>query len=312
MRRLIIIAGPTAVGKTTYAIRLAQELDTEIISCDSRQFYQEMDIGVARPSPEELAAAKHHFIACRSVTKPYNVYDYEHDVLRLLDTLFEKHETVIAAGGSGLYIDAICNGINIMPDPTHELRAELSSRIANGELPALLEELKQLDPDYYAIVDRNNPIRIQRAIEVIRTSGQPYSKLIGKPLPKRNFEISITVLDRERDEMRDRIYRRVDMMVDNGLLDEARGLLPFRNINTLNTVGYRELFEYFDGKCTLEEAITNIKNHTWQYAKKQVTWLKRYERMYSSFFRSCEGIPSFFRSCERTKARKHAGRGQNG
>ncbi len=312
MRRLIIIAGPTAVGKTAYAIRLAQELDTEIISCDSRQFYQEMDIGVARPSPEELAAVKHHFIACRSVTKPYNVYDYEHDVLRLLDTLFEKHETVIAAGGSGLYIDAICNGINIMPDPTPELRAELSSRIANGELPALLDELKQLDPEYYAIVDRNNPIRIQRALEVIRTSGQPYSKLIGKPLPKRNFEISIIVLDRERDEMRDRIYRRVDMMVDNGLLDEAQGLLPFRNINTLNTVGYRELFEYFDGKCTLEEAITNIKNHTWQYAKKQVTWLKRYERMYSSFFRSCEIFSSFFRSCERTKARKHAGRGQNG
>ena len=276
MPRLIVIAGPTAVGKTAYAIRLAQELGTEIISCDSRQFYKELNIGVARPTPDELASAKHHFIACRSVTNPYNVYDYEHDAMDLLEKLFSEHDTVVAVGGSGLYIDALCNGINFMPDPTPELRAELSGRIANGELPALLEELKVLDPDYYAVVDRNNPIRIQRALEVIRMSGQPYSQLISRPLPKRNFEITKIALQRDRDELRDRIYRRVDQMIDEGLIEEVKSLLPYRNINTLNTVGYKELFEYLDGKSTLDQAIVNIKNHTWQYAKKQLTWLKRY------------------------------------
>lgn len=277
--RLIVIAGPTAVGKTAYAIQLAKELGTEIISCDSRQFYEELNIGVARPTPDELASVRHHFIACRSVTKPYNVYDYEHDAMDLLDTLFVNHDTVVAVGGSGLYIDALCNGINYMPDPTPELRAELSGRIANGELPALLEELQRQDPDYYAIVDRSNPIRIQRALEVIRMSGQPYSSLINKPLPRRNFEITKLALNRERDDLRDRIYRRVDQMVTEGLVEEAHNLLPYREINTLNTVGYKELFAYFDGKCDLAEAITNIKNHTWQYAKKQITWLKRYSNI---------------------------------
>lgn len=277
MKRLIIIAGPTAVGKTTYAIQLAQELETEIISFDSRQFYEELNIGVARPSTEELATVKHHFIACRSVAEPYNVYDYEHDAIKLLDTLFLSHNDVVAVGGSGLYIDALCQGINLMPDPTPELRAELSSRIANGELPNLLDELKRLDPDYYAVVDRNNPIRIQRALEVIRTSGRPYSELINKPFPKRNFEIKKIALNRDREQLRNRIYNRVNQMVTEGLLDEVKSLLPYRNINTLNTVGYKELFEYFDGKTNLDQAITNIKNHTWQYAKKQLTWLKRYK-----------------------------------
>lgn len=279
MKRLIIIAGPTAVGKTAYAIQLAQELETEIISFDSRQFYEELNIGVARPSTEELATVKHHFIACRSVAEPYNVYDYEHDAIKLLDTLFLSHNDVVAVGGSGLYIDAICQGINLMPDPTPELRAELSSRIANGELQNLLDELKRLDPDYYAVVDRNNPIRIQRALEVIRTSGRPYSELINKPLPKRNFEIKIIALNRDREQLRDRIYNRVNQMVTEGLLEEVKSLLPYRNINTLNTVGYKELFEYFDGKTNLDQAITNIKNHTWQYAKKQLTWLKRYKNI---------------------------------
>lgn len=279
VKRLIVIAGPTAVGKTAYAIELAQQLRTEIISCDSRQFYSELNIGVARPTSEELAAVKHHFIACRSVTRPYNVYDYEHDAMRLLEQLFEKHEDVIAVGGSGLYIDALCQGINFMPDPAPELRAELSGRIANGELPQLLDELKRLDPTYYAVVDRNNPIRIQRALEVIRTSGCPYSEVINKPLPKRSFQITKIALNRDRDVLRDRIYQRVDQMVAEGLIEEAQSLLNYRNINTLNTVGYKELFDHFDGKTTLDQALTNIKNHTWQYAKKQLTWLKRYDNI---------------------------------
>lgn len=277
MKRLIVIAGPTAVGKTAYAIQLARQLGTEIISCDSRQFYSELNIGVARPTSDELAAVKHHFIACRSVTEPYNVYDYEHDAMQLLERMFEIHDDVVAVGGSGLYIDALCQGINYMPDPTPELRAELSGRIANGELPQLLDELKQQDPEYYAVVDKSNPIRIQRALEVIRTSGQPYSKMINKGLPKRPFEIVKIALNRDRDVLRDRIYRRVDMMIKDGLVDEVESLLPYRNINTLNTVGYKEIFSYLDGKSTLDEAVTSIKNHTWQYAKKQLTWLKRYD-----------------------------------
>ena len=279
MKRLIVIVGPTAIGKTAAAIEVARQLETEIVSCDSRQFYKELDIGVARPSPEELAAAKHHFIACRSVTEPYNAFDYEHDALNTLSTIFESHDTAVAVGGSGLYVDALCNGINLLPDPTPELRAELSQKIANGHLDELLGELQRLDPEYYAIVDRQNPMRIQRALETIYTSGQPYSSLIGKKLPQRPFDIVKIGLQCERTELKERIYRRVDMMMGQGLLDEVRSLLPFRSLNTLNTVGYKEVFEYLDGRCTIGQATTNIKNHTWQYAKKQLTWLKRYNEI---------------------------------
>lgn len=276
MKRLIVIVGPTAIGKTATAVRMAQQMHTEIISCDSRQFYNEMNIGVARPSPDELEAAKHHFIACRSVSNPYNVYDFEHDALALLDSLFVNHDTVIAVGGSGLYIDALCKGINLMPDPSPELRNELSSRIANGQLDLLISELKRLDPDYYNVVDLKNPIRIQRALEVIYTSGLPYSQLIGKPLPDRPFEIEKIGLRCQRDTLRQRIYSRVEIMMTQGLLQEAESLIPYRHLNTLNTVGYKELFSYFDGKCTLQQAVTDIKNHTWQYAKKQISWFARY------------------------------------
>ena len=279
MKRLIVIVGPTAIGKTAAAIEVARQLQTEIVSCDSRQFYKELDIGVARPSPEELAAAKHHFIACRSVTEPYNAFDYEHDALNTLSTIFESHDTAVAVGGSGLYVDALCNGINLLPDPTPELRAELSQKIANGHLDELLGELQRLDPEYYAIVDRQNPMRIQRALETIYTSGQPYSSLIGKKLPQRPFDIVKIGLQCERTELKERIYRRVDMMMGQGLLDEVHSLLPFRSLNTLNTVGYKEVFEYLDDRCTIGQATTNIKNHTWQYAKKQLTWLKRYDEI---------------------------------
>lgn len=276
MKRLIVIVGPTAIGKTATAVRMAQQMHTEIISCDSRQFYNEMNIGVARPSPDELEAAKHHFIACRSVSNPYNVYDFEHDALALLDSLFVNHDTVIAVGGSGLYIEALCKGINLMPDPSPELRNELSSRIANGQLDQLISELKRLDPDYYNVVDLKNPIRIQRALEVIYTSGLPYSQLIGKPLPDRPFKIEKIGLRCQRDTLRQRIYSRVEIMMTQGLLQEAESLIPYRHLNTLNTVGYKELFSYFDGKCTLQQAVTDIKNHTWQYAKKQISWFARY------------------------------------
>ena len=275
MKRLIVIVGPTAIGKTAAAIEVARHLETEIVSCDSRQFYKELDIGVARPSPEELAAAKHHFIACRSVTEPYNAFDYEHDALNTLSTIFESHDTAVAVGGSGLYVDALCDGINLLPDPTPELRAELSQKIASGHLDELLGELQRLDPEYYAIVDRQNPMRIQRALETIYTSGQPYSSLIGKKLPQRPFDIVKIGLQCERTELKERIYRRVDMMMGQGLLDEVHSLLPFRSLNTLNTVGYKELFNYLDGEWDLATAVERIKKNTRVYAKKQMTWFQK-------------------------------------
>lgn len=279
MKRLIVIVGPTAIGKTATAIEVAKALKTEIVSCDSRQFYKEMNIGVARPSPEELAAAKHHFIACRSAMQPYNVFDFEQDALAVLNNIFKSNDNAVAVGGSGLYIDALCQGINFMPDPTPELRNDLSSKIANGQLSVLLDELQKLDPEYYAVVDRNNPIRIQRALEVIYTSGQKYSTFISKTLPAREFEILKIGLYCDREQLKDRIYRRVDQMMAMGLVDEVKSLLPFRNLNTLNTVGYKELFPYIDGQKSLDTAVTEIKNHTWQYAKKQITWLKRYKEI---------------------------------
>ena len=277
MKTLHVILGSTASGKTAYAIGLAQRLGTEIISCDSRQFYSELSIGVARPSPSELASAKHHFIACRPVAKPYNAFDFGDDAIALLEHLFAKHDDVVAVGGSGLYVDALCHGINHLPDPTPELRATLSRRVAEGQLPSMLDELRDLDPDYYAVVDRDNPIRIQRALEVCLTAGVPYSSLLNKPLPPRNFKIVKRAIHRDRDTLRDRIYRRVDSMMEQGLLDEVKSLVPLRNLTALNTVGYKELFAYLDGSCSLQQAVTNIKNNTWHYAKKQLTWLKRYK-----------------------------------
>lgn len=278
LKQLIIVAGPTAVGKTAHAIELAQKYGTEIVSCDSRQFYRELNIGVARPSLDELNAVPHHFIACRSVEQPYNVYDYEHDAMMVVNTLFQSHDVVIAVGGSGLYIDSLVNGINYMPDPAPGLRERLTNDIAEGKLPEMLDKLRELDPEYYAVVDHSNPIRIQRALEVILTSGKTYTSFISKPLKNRDFDIKTIVLERSREELRDRINRRVDQMIDDGLLEEAKSLIHLRKLNTLNTVGYKEIFDHIDGKCSLPEAIVEIKNHTWQYARKQLNWLKRYMR----------------------------------
>lgn len=277
MKTLVVIVGPTASGKTESAITLAKALNTEIISCDSRQFYKELDIGVARPSPEELAAVPHHFIASRSVIHPYNAYQYEHEALELLNKLFSHNDTVIAVGGSGLYIDALCNGINFLPDPTPELRKALSKKIADGGLPEMLDELQNLDPEYYAIVDKQNPIRIQRALETIISAGCKYSELLSKPLEPRPFRIIKIGIKSERDELRQRISLRTERMIEQGLVDEVSGLQKYRELNTLNTVGYKEIFSFLDNLTTLQKAVTEIKNHTWQYAKKQLTWFARYD-----------------------------------
>jgi tRNA dimethylallyltransferase len=276
--RLILILGPTASGKTAQAIQLAQQLKTEIVSCDSRQFYSEMDIGVARPSAEELASVPHHFIACRSVHKPYNVFTFEQDALRLLDSLFQRHETVIAVGGSGLYIEALCHGISVLPDPTPELREMLQQKLRNEGVESLRIMLRTLDPDYYVQVDLANGVRIQRALEVCLTAGKPYSQLVSQPRQPRPFNIETIVIERSRDELRERINRRVDQMIADGLEEEARRLYPLRHLTALNTVGYKEFFTLWDrhGLATPIPTLSDaIKLNTWHYAKKQLTWLKK-------------------------------------
>ncbi len=277
MPKLIIIAGPTAVGKTAYAVRLARELGTEIISCDSRQFYRELRIGVARPTDEELSIAPHHFIACRSVSDPYNIFDYRQDALKVARQLFENHDTVLAVGGSGLYIDALLHPVAPMPDPTPELRRQLQDM----PLDEKRAQLRLLDPDYYARVDLRNPMRLQRALEVCLTTGRPYSQVIAendqrKPSPH-PWQTEVQVLTMDRADLRRRIDLRVDQMMHDGLLDEVRSLLSYRTLNTLNTVGYRELFPVVDGVAELEAAVDAIKLNTWHYARKQMTWMRRYE-----------------------------------
>ena len=273
MKRLLVIAGPTAIGKTAHAVRLALELDTEIISCDSRQFYREMCIGVARPSNAELQAVPHHFIACRSVTEPYNIYDYSQDAMHLLERLFQDHDTVIAVGGSGLYIDALRGNISRLPNPTPELRARLQAM----PLEEKRFQLRLLDPDYYSRVDLHNPVRLQRALEVCLMTGRPYSEVIAQQSPaQRPFKVEIQMLEMDRNQLRQRIDQRVDLMMQEGLLEEVRSLLPYRHLNTLQTVGYRELFPVIDGTEKLDDAVAAIKLNTWHYARKQLTWMQRY------------------------------------
>ena len=242
-KTLFVIVGPTAIGKTATAIRLAQQLGTEILSCDSRQFYKELNIGVARPSEEELAAAKHHFIANLSIHDNYNVSMYEHGSLALLDDLFATHDTAVAVGGSGLYVDALCQGITVMPDPDPEIRAQLKQTLKTEGIESLRNQLRILDPDYYYSTEIANPLRIIRGLEMCLTTGRPFSQIRKSDIKERPFDIVKIGLQCPREELYNRINLRVDQMVGNGLEDEARGLLPYRHLNALNTVGYKELFD---------------------------------------------------------------------
>lgn len=267
------MAGPTAVGKTAYAVQLAQQLGTEIISCDSRQFYREMEIGVARPSVDELAAVPHHFIACRSVTEPYNIYDYEHDAMRVVSRLFEQHDCVVAVGGSGLYIDALLATPACLPNPSAELRCQIQAM----SLEEKRLQLRLLDPDYYTRVDLRNPVRLQRALEVCLTAGRPYSTILAEQTAvPRPFVTEVRVLSLPSADLRQRIDLRVDAMIQAGLVEEVRSLIRFRHLTTLNTVGYRELFPLIDGTDVLEHAVEKIKLNTWHYARKQMTWMRKY------------------------------------
>ena len=272
---LIVIAGPTASGKTAFAIKMAQALNTVILSADSRQFYKEMSIGTAAPTEEELRQVQHYFVHHISIEDKYDVADYERDALQLLDELFKTHDAVIMTGGSGLFIDAVCNGIDAMPDVEPEIREKAQKLYDEGGLKALQDEVQRLDPGYFALVDQQNPRRLQRALEVCYQTGQPFSSFrSGNPI-QRDFDIKKYAILWDRQALINRIDKRVDLMIEQGLLDEAKALYPKRHLNALNTVGYKELFAYFDGQCTLDEAVEQIKIHTRQYAKRQMTWLRK-------------------------------------
>jgi len=275
-KKLIVVAGPTAVGKTEYAIKLAKEIETEIISADSRQIYKEMKIGTARPTPEELAQVKHHFIATHSVTEYYNASKYEFEAIELIENLFKKYDNLVVGGGSGLYIDAILFGIDDLPAIDQNIRRELQEKFQNEGLESLRFMLKKLDPVYYDRVDLKNPKRILKALEVAIQTGKPYSSFLTGKAKKRNFEFEIIILNKERNVLHERINKRVDIMIENGLIDEARNLLKYRHLTPLKTVGYRELFDFFDNKIDLQTAIELIKRNTRRYARRQITWFKKY------------------------------------
>jgi tRNA dimethylallyltransferase len=275
MPTLRIILGPTAVGKTDYAIAEALRVGSPVVSCDSRQLYRELRIGVARPDDAQLAAVPHYFIADRSISEPCSAGAYELEALQLLEKLFHDHETVVMAGGSGLYIDALCNGLDDFPDADPELRAQLSERLRTEGVAALRADLRVLDPETYATIDPANGQRIVRALEVTIATGRKYSSFKTHPAKERPFTIVKTGLKRLRPELYARIDARVDRMMEEGLLEEARALLPHRSFPALNTVGYKELFDYFDGRYNLAEAVRLIKRNTRHYAKKQLTWWAR-------------------------------------
>jgi tRNA dimethylallyltransferase len=275
-KHLVYVAGPTASGKTVVSIALAKWLDTEIISCDSRQFFKELKIGAAPPSAQELAQAKHHFIHHLSVNQPYNAGMFSRDAERVLEAIFLKRDEAILTGGSGLYADALLYGFDDLPEADKKQRANLQHELKQNGLQCLQKRLQNLDPDYYVQADINNPHRVIRALEVIQSSGQKMSELQQKKQKAVAFKTTILVMDWPREELYARINQRVDNMIARGLEEEARTLLPFAHLQTLNTVGYKEWFAHFRGEMTKEETISQIKQNTRRFAKRQLTWLRRY------------------------------------
>ncbi|RED96635.1 tRNA (adenosine(37)-N6)-dimethylallyltransferase MiaA [Marinoscillum furvescens] len=279
---LLSVVGPTAVGKTAFAIQLAQHFKTEIISADSRQFYREMEIGTAKPDADELAAARHHFINSHAIQEHYSVGMYERDALLLLDRLFQKYDVVIAVGGSGLFFKALWEGLDDMPEVDLNVRAQLNATFQKEGLDPLLKELEAEDPIYYDQVDRHNHQRVIRALEVIRSSGKPFSafrKGEDADKPKRPFTNVKVGLTMDREVLFDRINQRMDQMIAQGLFKEAMDLMPYKDHNALQTVGYTEIFRYLEGAYDKEEAIRLLKRNSRRYAKRQMTWFRRDEEI---------------------------------
>jgi tRNA dimethylallyltransferase len=274
-KTLIIVLGPTAIGKTSLSIQLAKHFNTEIISADSRQFYKELLIGAAPPSAKELSEVKHHFIQHLSVSQDYNVGKFEEDAILNIEELFTKNDKVIMVGGSGLYIDAICKGFDKMPETPSEIREEVISLYKKNGIEFLQNEVQQKDPVFYNEVDRNNPQRLLRALEVMYSTNKTFSSFRNKKDKKRNFKIIKIGLETDRELLYNRINQRVDIMMENGLLQEVKSLTHFKNKNSLQTVGYKELFEHLEGNITMEEALNKIKQNSRRFAKRQITWFKK-------------------------------------
>ncbi len=276
---LIVVVGPTGSGKSALAVELAKHYGAPIISTDSRQVYRGLPIGTAQPTADELAAAKHYFIADREVEDNFNCGRYETEALALLEELFRDNRYVVAVGGSGLYVKALCEGMDSLPEADDAVREMLKSRLESEGIGSLVEELRRLDPKYAEEVDLCNPARVMRALEVCLTTGKPYSEQRSGTVAERWFNIVKIGTDMPRDVLYERIDRRVDMMVEEGLVEEARAMYPKRALNSLQTVGYREMFDYFDGTITLAEAIELVKRNSRRYAKRQLTWFRRDEEI---------------------------------
>ena len=278
-KTLIVITGPTAVGKTALCLDLAQHFGIPIINADSRQIYKELKIGTASPTDEQLAKVKHYFVGTLSLNDYYSASLFEQQTMEILEREFAKSDYALMAGGSMMYIDAVCDGIDDIPTVDDVTRETLKSRLANEGLETLVEELRHLDPEYYEIVDKQNPRRVVHGLEICLMTGKTYTSFRKREKKQRPFRIIKIGLNREREELYNRINLRVDQMMDEGLLDEARNLYPMRHMNALNTVGYKEMFAYLDGKWTLEEAVERIKGNTRRYARKQLTWYKKDEQI---------------------------------
>lgn len=287
------IVGPTGIGKTALSIELAKYLKTEIISCDSRQFYKELKIGTAAPSSEELSLVPHHFIGNLSIAQDYSVGDFEKDALRKINELFNKYDQLIMVGGSGLYEKAVNEGLDDFPDIDSKVREDLMVEIQEKGLSYLQEELKKNDPEYYSQVDYNNPQRVMRALEIFRGTGKPYSSFRKNLVEKRNFTSVKIGLTASRDLIYDRINKRVDLMMEKGLLEEVISLQSYRHKNALQTVGYKELFDYLDGNSSLEFAVSEIKKNSRRYAKRQLTWYRRDESVNWFDYQSTQEIVDF-------------------
>ena len=277
MNTLIVITGPTAVGKTELCLRIAEKFNIPVINADSRQIFRGMQIGTAAPTPEQRKRVRHYFVDLLELDEYYNASMYEQDVMKLLYSMFKDKDNAIAllTGGSMMYIDAVCNGIDDIPTISDEVRLLYKQRLEKEGLTTLLQELKVKDPQYYDFVDKNNPRRVVHGLEICHQTGRTYSSFRVKEKKQRPFKIIKIALNRDREELYSRINRRVDEMMENGMVEEARLLLPYRSLNALNTVGYKELFRYFDGEWTMEEAIERIKGNTRRYARKQLTWYKK-------------------------------------
>ena len=274
LKKLIVIGGPTASGKTSLAIELALKLNTEIISADSRQFYKELNIGVARPSVEELNAVTHHFIAHRSVEEEYSAGQFSRDALVKINELFQKKDDVVLVGGSGLFINAVTKGFHEDVKDDGVIREELELLFKNEGLEGLQAKLKAIDQEAYEIIDIQNPQRLQRAIERVLLSGKTHNELRQSDLEERQFEVLEFAIDWPREELYNRINDRVDIMMESGLLNEVKSVLKYKDLNALKTVGYKEIVEYLEGECSLEEAVEKIKQNTRRYAKRQLTWFR--------------------------------------